>query len=191
MGGYGSGRRSRSASKTDEFHQLDLKSFKPVWFENGRAGTLTWSRGGHKTGAISYECGHDFLKLSYSVGPEGNRHTIEESFRLSFSSQPFGGVRRWILCKCGKRCRVLLGGQYFRCRICHGATYESQYERFRIPGMVQCETVRQKLGIQSGFAYGFGPKPKGMHWKTYRRYQTNDLAVSIAIDRALMDRLGL
>lgn len=186
MGGYGSGRNIRSASKSDEFHKLDLATFRPEWFAHLRRGSVSWSRGGHKTGSISYETSPQNLRLFYSIGREGQRENIDESFNLVFTDQHFGGQRRWILCKCGKRCRVLYGGKRFRCRQCYRLTFASQYERFRVPGMAKAERVRDKYGMQAGFAYSFGDRPKGMHWKTYYRLRERDCAMSEAIDRALM-----
>ncbi|MAP94618.1 MAG: hypothetical protein CMK07_06665 [Ponticaulis sp.] len=186
MGGYGSGRRTRWASKTDEFHKIDLASFERLWFELGRNGTLTWSRGGHKTGSVGYQCGSDFLRLHYTSGRGENRQDIDERFRLSRTDQPFGGDRLWIICKCGRRCRVLYGGKRFRCRQCYSLTFASQYERFRVPGRAAAENVRRRLGFEAGFAYGFGSKPKGLHWRTYYRLRENDWAMSEAIDRALL-----
>lgn len=186
MGGYGSGRRNRLASKTDEFHKIDLASFERGWFEHGRNGTLTWSRGGNKTGSINYQCGFDFLRLNYAFGRGDNQQDIDERFWLSRTEQPFGGKRLWLFCKCGRRCRVLYGGKYFRCRHCYKLTFASQYERFRVPGMAAADKVRDKYGMQAGFAYSFGDRPKGMHWKTYRRLETRDRAMSEAIERALL-----
>lgn len=153
MGGYGSGRRSRDAAKTDHFHKIDLATFRREWFERLWTGTHTWSRGGHKTGSISYQLTYDQMRLNYSAGPEGNRQDIDESFQIVFTDQPFGGKRRWIRCKCGRRCRVLYGGKFFRCRLCYRICFASQYERFRVPGMAAAERVRDRYGMQAGFAY--------------------------------------
>ena len=191
MDGYGSGCHGRLASKTDEFHRLDLATFKNDWFESGRWGRVTWSRGGHETGSVAYVCGTDFLKLTYSVGSGESQQQIHETFGLSFSDQNFGGQRRWLVCKCGRRCRVLYGGRYFRCRQCHRLCFASQYERFRVPGMAEAETVRKRLGFEVGFAYPFGAKPKGMHWRTYYAYRKRDCAMSNAIEQALVGRWGL
>ncbi len=188
MGGYGSGSQTRWASKTDEFHRLDLATFTRSGYRNGN---LTWRRGDRVTGSISYRQSDSHLHLSYSIGASETREAIDDSFAFDFSEQHFGGVRRWLLCKCGRRCRVLYGGKYFRCRHCYRLTYESQYERIRVPGMAKAEKVRDRLGMKAGFAYPFGPKPKGMHWRTYRRYRARDWAMSDAIDRALCGRWGL
>lgn len=185
MGGYGSGRRTRFASKVEDFHKLDLASFKREWFELGKSGTVTWSRGGQKTGAISYRTTSDTLRLSYTVERDGSHEEIAETFGFAFTVQRFGGQRRWIVCPCGKQCRILYGGKYFRCRMCHRLTYESQYERFRAPLICKAHKVRERLGMDAGFAYPFGDKPKGMHWKTYYRLREQDWTASANLDRLI------
>ena len=189
MGGCGSGRGHRFASKTDEFHKLDLASFKREWFEQHNAGTLTWSRGGHKTGSISYRLAPDHMRLNYTLTRE-DKH-INERFEFDFTRQNFGGERRWIICpSCGRRCRVLYGGAYFRCRQCYNATYESQYEFIRVPGLSSAERVRDKLGGEPGFVHSFPNKPKGMHWKTYRRLESADYDAVRNMELALMGKLA-
>lgn len=121
------------------------------------------------------------------VGREGERQEIDESFEFDLTEQHFGGGRRWLRCKCGRRCRVLYGRKYFRCRQCYRLCFASQYERFRVPGMAQAEKAREKLRCEVGFAYPFVDRPKCVHWKTYRRLQARDWAMSEAIDLALMD----
>lgn len=57
--------------------------------------------------------------------------------------------------------------------------------------MAEAETVRKRLGFEVGFAYPFGTKPKGMHWRTYYAYRKRDWAMSDAIESALVGRWGL
>lgn len=186
MGGLGSGARNRWASKTDEFHQLDLATFKRHWFEQGYSGTCRWSRGGNPTGSVGYILRPDHMRLHYSVTRQGEKQTIDERFDFAFTEQPFGGRRRWIICRsCDRRCRVLYGGRYFRCRRCYDATYASQYERLRLPGLAKADRVRDRLGGESGLAHAFPPKPKGMHWRTYFRLQAEDFATAERMERAL------
>ena len=169
MGGYGSGRNSRGANKTDEFHKLDLASFNQDWFRVSWSGTMTWSRGGHKTGCIGYRLRRDHMQLTYSTTRNGERLEIDERFDFAFTDQPFGGKRRWIVCRsCQRRCRVLYGGSYFRCGRCYQATYQSQYERIRVPGLSRSERERELLGGEPGFMSPFPRKPSGLHWRTYR-----------------------
>ena len=186
MGGYGSGRHARGAPRSDQFHKLDLAEFPRKWFECHRSGTITWSRGGHKTGSIGYRLSPDRMVLHYTVLMKGERQPIEETFVMRPTEQPFGGRRLWIECKgCGRRCRVLYGAAYFRCRQCYRLTYESQYERIYAPGVTRAMRVRQKLKGEPGLAYPFPDRPKGMHWRTWLRLREADWAAQMEIDRLL------
>ena len=186
MGGYGSGSNNRSASKTDEFHKLDLADFKRDWFDRSFSGTLRWSRGGHQTGSIGYRLQPFYMRLQYSVTRQGEKRPIDERFDFAFTEQPLGGHRRWIVCRsCNRRCRVLYGGTYFRCRQCYDATYPSQYEFIRLPGIGRADRVRDKLGGDPGLLNPFPRKPKGMHWRTYLRLEREDRAAAERLERVL------
>lgn len=189
MGSYGSGSRNRFASKTDEFHKVDLATFKHQWFEGRSGGKITWSRGGQETGSIGYRLAPDHMRLEYTVTRQSEPVQINERFELAFTEQPFGGRRRWIVCRsCQRRCRVLYGGTHFRCRLCYRATYPSQYEFIRLPGISRADRVRAKLGGDPGLLNPFPRKPSGMHWRTYRRLQREDWAASERLERALYAR---
>ncbi|QYI99811.1 hypothetical protein KUV46_10700 [Thalassovita mediterranea] len=194
MGGYGSGRHARCAARSDQFHKLDLADFPREWFQRHLSGTVTWSRGDHKTGSVGYRLSPDRMVLRYSVPKDGERQHIEESFVMCPTEQPLGGQRWWIECNgCGRQCRVLYGATYFRCRQCRRLTYESQYERIYAPGVTRAMRVRKKLKGEIGLAYAFPDRPKGMHWKTYYRLQEADWAAQIRIDAVLAQsvlRLG-
>lgn len=188
MGGYGSG-GGRGACQMDEFHKLDLATFESGWFERRRSGRVTWSRGDRVTGSICYSLAFDFIELAYSVGPEHDRQAVRERFPISFSEQPFGGRRRWFVCNgCGRRCRVLIGGRHFRCRHCYDATYPSQYERIRCRGLAKAEKAREKVGADPGICNPWPRKPKGMHWRTYRRLEALNWHAALAIDRVITGR---
>ena len=191
MGGYGSG-GGRGAAKTDESHKLDLAEFERDWFERRRLGQLTWSRCGHKTGSISYQLDPNFIELSYTIGQAPDRRDVRERFHISRTEQPLGGFRMWIVCRgCGRRCRVLIGGRFFRCRLCYGATYASQYERIRCRGLAKAEKAREKLGAEPGICNHWPRKPKGMHWKTFSRLHTLQDAHSMAVFGCIADSLDL
>lgn len=191
MGSYGSGSRNRYASKVDEFHKLDLATFKRTWFERWRSGTVTWSRGGQPMGSIGYSLAPDHMRLDYSVTRQGEKVPISERFDFAFTEQPFGGHRRWIVCpSCQRRCRVIYGGTYFRCRQCYRATYPSQYDFLRLPGITRIDRVREKLGGNPGLLNPFPRKPKGMHWRTYWRLEENDREASDRLERALYARFS-
>ncbi len=96
MSGYGSGRHARGAARSDQFQKLDLAGLPRRWFEDRRAGTLTWSRGGHKTGSISYWLWPASMRLIYTLKRHGEPVDVDETFQLAFTEQPFGGARWWI-----------------------------------------------------------------------------------------------
>ena len=173
-----------SANQTDTFHKLDLSDFKRAWFVPGYRGTITWLRGGRRTGRIGYSLSPTEMQLDYSVTSYGEKRKIADTFVFDFTEQPFGGLRRWITCpSCQNRCRVLYGGVRFRCRQCHGAVYPSQYERFPQLPWSRCHRIREKLGGDAGFSYAFPSRPKGMHWKTYYRLRDADWEAEAALDR--------
>lgn len=190
MGGWGSGSGNRFATKTDELRKVDLADFKRHWFEPGFNGTCRWSRGGRETASIGYRLRANYMELHYTVTRQGEELRVDERFDFAFTDQPFGGQRRWIVCRsCNSRCRVLYGGAYFRCRKCYEATYPSQYEFIRIPALAKAERARHKLGGEPGFIHGLPAKPKGMHWQTYRRLQRQDWAASDALNMALYQKM--
>ena len=70
------------------------------------------------------------IRLGYDIT---DRHAeqiaVEERVRFSCSASRFGGRRQWLTClKCGRRCRKIYGGRYFRCRQCHGLVHASTRE---------------------------------------------------------------
>lgn len=191
MGGLGSGSQNRWATKTDELLRLDLAGFKPDWFETQQRGTSRWSRGGRETASIGYELAPDHMRLHYTAGRGEDRVSIDERIHFDFTEQPFGGSRRWFQCaSCGRRCRVLYGSRYFRCRQCYRATYPSQYETFRVRGLAKAEKARERVGAEPGIANPFPGKPKGMHWRTYRRLEASNWEAALAIDRVLAGLLA-
>jgi len=107
----------------------------------------------------------------------------------------FGGRRQWFKClSCGKGCRILYGGVRFRCRRCHGLRYQSQYEQPGLGGVDQADKIRRRLGDKVGSAFErdeFPPKPKGMHWKTYRRLERRYDELQFRWTMAAMARFGI
>ena len=186
MGGYGSGSRNRNAPKTYEYRKIDLSDFRKTRRDETAAGTIIWSRAGNRTGSIGYVLSPRSFRIQYTLTRNGEEQQVDEQIAFSLTHQPLGGTRRWFVCRsCGRRCRVLYGGAYFRCRQCYGATYESQYENWRFPNLSSAERVRHKLGAEPGFCNPFPNKPSRMHWRTYRRLQRQDWHAIMAIEQAL------
>ncbi|MCC6983610.1 MAG: hypothetical protein IT535_10105 [Bauldia sp.] len=141
------------------------------------SGTLRWSRHGEETGSIRFTVTSAGVRLSYRTRPYGEDDwtDVDELVPFAWSGTNFGGQRRWFVClSCRRPCRVLYGGSRFRCRRCQRLTYGSQYEPRWQRGLTRAQKVRMKLGGSGSMDDVFPLKPKGMHWRTYRRLEQRD-----------------
>jgi hypothetical protein len=179
MGGRGSGRGAGwSADKTGDMRSIDLAWLK----RNGvldRAdwSSINWSRAGQRVAWIQVKAEPEGLRLSYrtrSLG-ESEWRDVNELIPFANTSMPFGGQRRWFVCpSCGRNCRVIYGGSYFRCRRCHGLKYDTQYEPDWLRVATKAQKIRERLGGSAALDDIFPAKPKHMHWRTYRRLEKLD-----------------
>lgn len=198
MGGRGSGRPSSlglMVTKTNELHSIDLAWLRRSNLINvGRSTTLRWSRGGHETGSIRFEVHVGGVRLIYRHKPSGRTEweCVNEVVPLIESPTRFKGRRQWFQClSCNRRCRVLYGGAYFRCRRCNDLKYETQYEPPFARAATRALKIRERLGGRGGIDDLFPPKPKGMHWKTYDRLQAKDERFHEAWTLGIVDRFRL
>lgn len=178
MGGRGSGRRPGAGlwrDKCHEFHAIDL-----TWLKNkdclrtGYRGGLSWYRRWRKTGNIDYVVEANGLRLLYRTRAVGGEAwtDVEELIPFAHTTTNFSGRRTWFQCPgCRRRCRILYGGSRFRCRRCLNLVYETQYEPAFARSASKALKIREKLGDGRGVADPFPDKPKGMHWRTYRRLE--------------------
>lgn len=170
MGGVGSGRYGGfHATTTNDMTAIDLAWLrKEGILTRWGWSTISWSRGGHKYASISIKAEEHGLNVSYTVTEGMEKRPINEIIPFSYTNTNFLGSRQWFQCpSCLKRCRILYGGTYFRCRHCYGLKYASQYERSWSRATDKALKIRQKLGCDGGIDDPFPEKPKGMHWKTY------------------------
>ena len=143
----------------------------------GGRSSLRWSRGGHETGSIRLECHVDGVRLVYRQQAHLGAAwvAVNEFIPLIETATRFGGRRQWFQClSCQRRCRILYGGAYFRCRRCLDLKYDTQYEPAFARAATRALKIRERLGSQGGIDDPFPDKPKGMHWKTYDRLQFED-----------------
>ena len=137
--------------------------------------TLTWSKGGEKTGSIGVLMQTDGLRLTYALtAHDGTTIGVDELVPFAYTATKFGGQRQWLTCiKCGRYCRTIYGGRYFRCRQCHRLKYASPSENSAKRALLRADRVANRLhdvwGGKTKAEYDFPPKPKRMRWATYQR----------------------
>lgn len=180
MGGRGSGRQSGFGpivDKTNEFHSIDLawlrrhKLLKP-----GCWSSVRWSRRGQETGSIRIARVPGGVQLSYRQCNGGEEwHVVNEVVPLVQTNTRFGGRRQWFECLgCQRRCRILYGGTYFRCRRCNCLRYDTQYEPAFARAATRALKIRERLGGEGGIDDPFPEKPKRMRRKTYERLRDEE-----------------
>jgi len=113
---------------------------------------------------------------------------------LDWTPCRYGGERVWFLCPargCGRRVAILYGGSVFACRDCHALAYPSQREAHYDRKASRADKIREKLGWPIGILNPTGGKPKGMHWKTYRRLSAEHDAFADVSLAGIAEKLGL
>ena len=197
MGGRGSGRQSSfglMVTKTNEVHSIDLAWLRRQKLLNvGGWSTIRWSRGGHQTGSIRLECHAHAVRLVYRQQDRGGDWVaVDEFIPLVEADTRFGGRRQCVVClACSRRCRVLYGGAYFRCRRCNGLKYDTQYEPPFARAATRALKIRERLGGQGGIDDPLPEKPKGMHWKTYDQLVEDENSLQNAWADGIISRFRL
>jgi hypothetical protein len=179
MGGLGSGRPNSGAPTCEGYLNIDL-----AWLRRrrmltpGRFSTLTWSRSGEQTGSLTLAAEHDGVRLMYRTKDrEGEPIDVNELVAFVYTPTRFGGRRQWLRClRCGRGCRKIYGGRYFRCRRCYRLRYASQGEsRPDQRALDRARKIAKRLHDKWGGAteeeYEFPPKPQRMRWATYNRLE--------------------
>lgn len=168
MGGYGSGRRYSSKRVTSYMWRLDVYYLhKHGMLAAGRVSTLSWNRNGEQVASIGIWAEEGCIILKYHNRSRGGDSEYKEyPVALEWTACHFGGQRPWFRCpSCGRRVGVLYGGSIYACRHCHNLSYDCQREALHSRLLSRALKIRDRLGWESDW----GPKPKGMHWKTFER----------------------
>jgi hypothetical protein len=121
-----------------------------------------------------------FAEIAY-----GRQHW---TVQLDLTPLHFGGARRWLLCpECGGRRQGLyIDSHRLACRTCLKLRYDTQHENPRQRAMRAASKTRSVLGWRAGVLNPSGSKPKGMHWRTYRRLTHRlDVQTSAALARVM------
>ena len=127
------------------------------------------------------------IELNYSYRGKSYRYPIQ----LTKTSCNYGGHRYWWLCpSCSKRVSVLYCAGTYVCRHCLSVPYGSQLQQPIDRLFSRADAIRQRLGWQSGIAYGNGSKPKGMHSKTFDMLVNEHDRLTSKIWQQTLDKLG-
>ena len=127
------------------------------------------------------------IEVNYSYRGKSYRYPIQ----LTKTSCNYGGYRYWWLCpSCSKRISVLYCAGLYVCRHCIGANYGSQLQQPIDRLFSRADTIRQRLGWQSGIAYGNQGRRKGMHLTTYYRLVNEHDRLTAKIWQQTLDKLG-
>ena len=194
MGGPGSGQWYRWNTKptVGHHHSIDVRDWHRQGLLRPHLSFITFWRdkNGQDRANVYVTSEADRVELSYDYNGDPQRYHIH----LTSTPCPYGGRRRWFMCPnvaCGRRvAKLYLRGSYFRCRACHRLAYASQREARCYQAMNRAHKIQQRLGGRPGFAYPFPPKPKGMHWRTYDRWQLKFNEAAQACWAATAEKFG-
>lgn len=174
MGGLGSGGWNLKHRDTLEGNRRISADYlrKNRCLEPGTLSSITWTSddGDVNSIRVSSEAGRVRLIYRYRING-GEWQPVEQSIGMVSVPCHYGGERTIFLCpQCGSRRKYLYGaGKLFLCRACHDLTYASQRERAPDRAGRKARKIRRKLGVDLGLEGWIGPKPKGMHQKTFDR----------------------
>lgn len=191
MGGVGSGcsRTGKAKATCESRKRIDLAYLKKAgMLRPGFRGTLSWTCRGKPDGWINVATHGHCLELNYRQRAHGGSDWTSVNERVAFERTPvhFGGLRTWFRCpSCGRRCSILYGGGYFRCRRCHDLAYQSQQEDACGRALCQAQKIRARLGDYGSVDETFPVKPKGMHWRTNERLRLRCEALEAIVDQRL------
>jgi hypothetical protein len=175
MGGLGSGGHNNKGRRTVEGqYRLDASDLKRRGLcRTGNVSNLFWKGSDDAPGpSMQVTGGEDAITLSYSWkrGDEPwQKHT--ERIALLHHERNFGGAETYFLCpKCARTAKRLYGGGVrYLCRTCHGLVHSSTQERPGNRATRKNQKLRRRVGAEIGLGDEIGPKPKGMHRKTFER----------------------
>lgn len=175
MGGLGSGRHWYYSAKStvNNYHRVDIRKWcREGLLTPGTSFTTKWFRNEEITGSIRVLAAEKSVILSYKVKHSEEWKDMSYSVDLEWTSCRLGGKRPWFICpakNCGRRVAILYGGAIFACRHCYRLAYPSQRENIDDRATRKADKIRDRMGWEPGILNGEGLKPKGMHWKTFRR----------------------
>ena len=181
MGGYGSGRRGWSKHKADSCLAIDIRALRKSG-DLGRPGAQRsfglYTASGNCLASCIVEIGDGYIIVGWRV--RDRRGDQEQEWqpkvcRVIFEPMPcnFGGSRQWFICpnwQCGRRVTTayIVDGE-LGCRHCHKLVYACQAETDTRRAQGRQRKIRRRLNMGPSLYEPIVCKPKGMHWRTFRR----------------------
>lgn len=173
MGGFGSGRSATYFNRltTEDYFEIDIRQ----WHRQGRlmpGNVFIWTcyQGRSSLGTIGVGVVREnLIYIKCSTYADGSYLPI----KISWSPCNYGGSRPWFHCpnpKCESRVAILYDHPCPACRHCYRIPYRSQSESSKHRARRRADKIRDKLGWTKLWILHDGPKPKGMHWITFRKY---------------------
>lgn len=192
MGGTGSGRRARITPRqtTDDYRSIDVRWLTRAGvLRQGERRHIRWTSQGRSNGAINVLAEAGRLVFSYRQrDPDGDWKDEAYPVIITTTACALGGERYWFRCPargCGRRVAILYAGAIFACRKCYRLTYASKTENEEDRIIRKANRIRARLGWTGGMLEGYGPKPDGMHWKTFDRLEAeHKRLVDLVVRRA-------
>lgn len=183
MGGYFSGRRG-GKDCTDDMRQVDVRRLqREGYLKPGMAYGWQWTRHGDVQASInlSVKAHHVTFTYRHRTGG-GDWQDVHCAVSLDRAPCTYGGTRTWWRCPCcTRRVAILYIGKAPACRHCYRLAYRCEREDTDDRATRQADKLRERLGWEPGILHGNGPKPKGMHWRTFERLQAkHDALVQVS-----------
>ena len=196
MGGNGSGQYYRGSTRTtcEETKRIDIRFLKKQnMLRPSTSGTLSWNIGGEPNGSIRYTMFRDQMWLRFKCRWfDEEWEDIKQTIWLDETPCNYGGTRKWFSCpECDQRVAVLYCvDTYFTCRHCNRLPYASQGEGYLDRMSRKSDKFSKKLEAEEYINDGDFWKPKHMHWRTFYRLKTAEIAAEDRMNNALMARYG-
>lgn len=175
MGGQGSGRYWHYGRKStvNRYRSIDIRKWhRDKLLIPGSSFVTKWSLDGEIIGSIQVLAAEDNILLNYQYKEPGESKDMEYFIAIERTACNLGGTRPWFRCparNCGRRAAILYGGSVFACRRCYQLAYSSQREHSCDRAANNAEKIRKRMKWEPGILNGKELKPKGMHWKTFKR----------------------
>jgi hypothetical protein len=154
--------------------RLDASQLKRLGaFAEGYDGRLIWQDADGMPGpSVRVLGGSDAIQIEdVAKRPDGSWERRNEHIPLLTSDRNYGGAQTYFGCpRCATRVkRLYIGSARFLCRHCLGLVFTSSQERSVDRAFRRMRKLRRRVGANTGLEDPIGPKPKGMHQRTFDR----------------------